>query len=141
MGSTIPKWFWFGLLLLLFLRAASSPSTHLPLHTTLSIRPVSDAPAPPVTFAIANGITQRPFFAGMPTAVGTLYGSAKEPVAMGIVIKGWAGGYFERGSIAEHILQAYDGTNQDKCAYRPAIFYAGSMALGAAAFDTTQPQS
>ena len=137
MGSTIPKWFWFGLLLLLFLRAASSSSTDLPLHTTLSIRPVSDTPAPPVTFAIANGIAQRPFFTGMPTAVGTLYGSAKEPVAMGMVIKGWTGGYFARGSIAGHILQAYGGKNPDKWAYRPAIFSTGSMALGAAGFALT----
>jgi hypothetical protein len=73
----------------------------------------------------------------MPTAVGTLYGSARELVAMGMVITGWTGGYFARGSIAGHILQVYDGKNPDQWAYRPAIFYAGSMALGAAGFALT----
>jgi hypothetical protein len=130
--------FWFGLLLLLFLRAAySSSSTDRPLHTTLLIRPLSDTPASPATFAITNGIAQRPFFTGMPTAVGTLYSSAKPPVAIGMVIKGWTGGYFARGSIAGHTLLAYSGKNPDKSAYRPAIFYAGSMALDAAGFALT----
>lgn len=36
--------------------------------------------------------------------------------------------------IAGYILQAYGGKNPDKWSYRPAIFYAGSTALGVAGF-------
>lgn len=102
--------------------------------TMLSIWPVSNTLAPLVVFAIINGIANGSFFTSMPTAVGTLYGPARGPVAMGMVITGWTGGYFAGAPIAGYILQAYGGKNPDKWAYRPAIFYAGSMALGAAGF-------
>lgn len=96
----------------------------------LSIWPASDTLAPLVAFAIINGT----FFTSMPTAVGTLYGSARVPVTIGMVIIGWTGGYFAGAPIAGYILQAYGGKNPDQWAYRPAISYAGSMALGAAGF-------
>jgi MFS family permease len=102
--------------------------------TMLSIWPASDTLAPLVAFAIINGVANGSFFTSMPTAVGTLYGSARVPVAMGMVITGWTGGYFAGAPIAGYILQAYGGKNPDQWAYRPAIFYAGSMALGAAGF-------
>jgi MFS family permease len=102
--------------------------------TMLSIWPASDTLAPLVAFAIVNGVANGSFFTSMPTAVGTLYGSARVPVAMGMVITGWTGGYFAGAPIAGYILQAYGGKNPDQWAYRPAIFYAGSMALGAAGF-------
>ena len=102
--------------------------------TMLSIWPASDTLAPLVAFAIINGVANGSFFTSMPTAVGTLYGSSRVPVAMGMVITGWTGGYFAGAPIAGYILQAYGGKNPDQWAYRPAIFYAGSMALGAAGF-------
>ena len=102
--------------------------------TMLSIWPASDTLAPLVAFAIINGVANGSFFTSMPTAVGILYGSARVPVAMGMVITGWTGGYFAGAPIAGYILQAYGGKNPDQWAYRPAIFYAGSMALGAAGF-------
>lgn len=102
--------------------------------TMLSIWPASDTLAPLVAFAIINGVANGSFFTSMPTAVGTLYGSTRVPVAMGMVITGWTGGYFAGAPIAGYILQAYGGKNPDQWAYRPAIFYAGSMALGAAGF-------
>jgi MFS family permease len=102
--------------------------------TMLSIWPASDTLAPLVAFAIINGVANGSFFTSMPTAVGTLYGSARVPVAMGMVITGWTGGYFAGAPIAGYILQAYGGKNPDQWAYRPAIFYAGSMVLGAAGF-------
>jgi MFS family permease len=102
--------------------------------TMLSIWPVSGTLAPLVAFAIINGIANGSFFTSMPTAVGTLYGSVRVPVAMGMIITGWTGGYFAGAPIAGYILQAYGGGNPDQWAYRPAIFYAGSMALGAAGF-------
>jgi MFS family permease len=102
--------------------------------TMLSIWPASDTLAPLVAFSIINGVANGSFFTSMPTAVGTLYGSSRVPVAMGMVITGWTGGYFAGAPIAGYILQAYGGKNPDQWAYRPAIFYAGSMALGAAGF-------
>jgi MFS family permease len=102
--------------------------------TMLSIWPASDTLAPLIAFAIINGVANGSFFTSMPTAVGTLYGSSRVPVAMGMVITGWTGGYFAGAPIAGYILQAYGGKNPDQWAYRPAIFYAGSMALGAAGF-------
>jgi MFS family permease len=102
--------------------------------TMLSIWPASDTLAPLVAFAIINGVANGSFFTSMPTAVGTLYGSARVPVAMGMIITGWTGGYFAGAPIAGYILQAYGGKDPDQWAYRPAIFYAGSMALGAAGF-------
>jgi MFS family permease len=102
--------------------------------TMLSIWPASDTLTPLIAFAIINGVANGSFFTSMPTAVGTLYDSARVPVAMGMVITGWTGGYFAGAPIAGYILQAYGGMNPDQWAYRPAIFYAGSMALGAAGF-------
>lgn len=54
----------------------------------LSMWPVSDTIAPLVAFAITNGIANGSFFTSMPTAAGTLYGSARVPVAMGMIITG-----------------------------------------------------
>ena len=51
-----------------------------------------------------------------------------------MIITGWTGGYFAGAPIAGYILQAYGGKDPDQWSYRPAIFYAGSMALGAAGF-------
>ena len=73
----------------------------------------------------------------MPTAVGTLFHSSQLVVAVGMIVTGWAGGYFAGAPIAGYILQAYGGKNPDQWAYRPAIFYAGSIALAAAGFVLT----
>jgi MFS family permease len=102
--------------------------------TMLSIWSALDTLAPLVAFAIINGVTNGSFFTSMPTAVGTLYGSAGELVAMGMVITGWTGDYFAGAPIVGYILQVYGGKNPGQWAYRPAIFYAGSIALGAAGF-------
>jgi MFS family permease len=102
--------------------------------TMHSIWPALDTLAPLVAFAIINGVANGSFFTSMPTAVGTLYGSAGVLVAMGMVITGWTGDYFAGAPIAGYILQADGWKNPDQWAYRPAIFYAGSIALGAAGF-------
>lgn len=100
----------------------------------LSIWPVSNTLAPLTAFAILNGVANGSFFTSMPTAVGTLFGSGSVAVAMGMIVTGWAGGYFAGAPIAGYILQAYGGKDPDQWAYRPAIFYAGSVALAAAGF-------
>ncbi|RYO78876.1 hypothetical protein DL763_009481 [Monosporascus cannonballus] len=64
--------------------------------------------------------------------VGNVFGSARVSVAMGMVVTSWAGGYLMGAPIAGYLLDAYGGTDAGIQAYRPAMFYAGSMALAAA---------
>ncbi|KAL3486427.1 hypothetical protein BJX62DRAFT_242036 [Aspergillus germanicus] len=68
----------------------------------------------------------------MPTVVGNVFGSARVSVAMGMMVTGWAGGYLMGAPIAGYILDASGGQENGVSAYRPAIFYAGGMALVAA---------
>ena len=59
----------------------------------LVIWPVSNSLGPLVSFVIINGAANGGFFATMPTVVGTVFGSARVSVAMGMIVTGWAGGY------------------------------------------------
>ncbi|KAL4748839.1 hypothetical protein BDW72DRAFT_205260 [Aspergillus terricola var. indicus] len=80
----------------------------------LVLWPVSSSVAPLVAFVIINGMANGGFFSTMPTVVGNVYGSA-------------------RGApIAGYILDASGGEQGGTKAYRPAIFYAGSLAFAAA---------
>ena len=131
----------FGALNTLFLSLA------LNAVTMLVIWPISKSVASLALFVIINGAANGGFFATMPTVVGNVFGSARVSVAMGMVVTGWAGGYLMvshaviemkltlKGSpIAGYLLAAYGGESGGLEAYRPAIFYAGSMALGSAVF-------
>jgi len=51
---------------------------------------------------------------------------------MGMVVTSWGGGYLMGAPIAGYLLDAYGGAGNGLQAYRPAMFYAGSMALAAA---------
>lgn len=68
----------------------------------------------------------------IPTVIGSVYGSQEVPEAMGMIVTGCAGGYIMGAPIAGYILDAYMGTEDGVAAYRPAMYYAGSMSLGAA---------
>ncbi len=64
--------------------------------TTVSlflVWPFSNSLGPLVVFVIMNGASNGGFFATMPTVVGTLFGSQRVSVAMGMIVTGWAGGY------------------------------------------------
>ncbi len=98
----------------------------------LVVWPVSQSLAPLAIFVIINGLANGGFFSTMPTVVGNVFGSARVSVALGMVVTGWAGGYLMGAPIAGYLLDAYGGTDAGFQAYRPAMFYAGSMALGAA---------
>lgn len=50
----------------------------------------------------------------------------------GLLVTGWGAGYLFGAPIAGYLLQAYGGSNAGIQAYRPAMFYAGSITLGAA---------
>ncbi|KAL4866108.1 hypothetical protein BDV12DRAFT_187718 [Aspergillus spectabilis] len=80
----------------------------------LVIWPVSNSIGPLVAFVIINGMANGGFFSTIPTVVGEVFGSA-------------------RGSpIAGYILDASGGEESGIKAFRPAIFYAGGLALTAA---------
>ncbi|KAF9884845.1 hypothetical protein FE257_001188 [Aspergillus nanangensis] len=98
----------------------------------LILWPVSTSIGPLVVFVIINGMSNGGFFSTMPTVVGNVFGSARVSVAMGMVVTGWAGGYLLGAPIAGYILDASGGEESGIAAYRPAIFYAGGMALSSA---------
>ncbi|TVY21821.1 Aspyridones efflux protein apdF [Lachnellula arida] len=71
------------LLLALFLSALSM----------LAIWPVSNSLGPLILFVIINGAANGGFFSTMPTVVGSVFGSRRVSVAMGMIVTGWGGGY------------------------------------------------
>ena len=113
----------------------------------LILWPVSNTLGPLIAFVIINGMANGGFFATMPTVVGNVFGSARVSVVMGMMVTGWAGGYLMVGSllqsqqtpadclkgspIAGFLLSAYGKGHPTLQSYHPAMFYAGSMALGA----------
>ena len=98
----------------------------------LALWPLSSSIAPLVAFVVINGAANGGFFAVMPTVVGSVFGSDLVAVTMGMIVTGWAGGYLMGGPIAGYLLQAFGGAGHGISAYRPAMYYAGSMAMGAA---------
>jgi predicted MFS family arabinose efflux permease len=55
--------------------------------------PVSNSLGPLIVFVIINGAANGGFFSTMPTVVGSVFGSRRVGVAMGMIVSGWAGGY------------------------------------------------
>jgi len=78
------------LLLSLFLSALSM----------LAIWPVSNSIGPLILFVIINGAANGGFFSTMPTVVGSVFGSRRVSVAMGMIVTGWGGGYLMVSQIA-----------------------------------------
>ncbi|GFG00814.1 hypothetical protein IFM53868_10861 [Aspergillus udagawae] len=93
--------------------------------------PVSSSIGPLVGFVVINGSANGGFFSTIPTVVGNVFGLARMPVAVGMIVSGWLGGYLLGAPIAGYILNASGGQEGGIGAYRPAIFYAGSMATAA----------
>lgn len=100
----------------------------------LAIWPVSTTLAPLAFFVVISGAANGGFFSTMPTVVGAVFGAARVGVAMGMIVTGWVGGYLMGAPIAGYLLSAYGGAQSSLSAYHPAMFYAGSMAMGAASF-------
>ncbi|KAF3353729.1 hypothetical protein VdG1_08035 [Verticillium dahliae VDG1] len=99
----------------------------------IALWPASTSLAPLVVFAILNGLTNGGGVATMPTVVGNVFGSARVSTAMGMIVTGWVFGYLFGAPIAGSLLEAYGGTEVGLHAYRPAMFYAGSVTLIATA--------
>ena len=98
----------------------------------LAIWPVSTSLAPLIAFVVINGLGNGAFFSIMPTVVSSVFGSARLSVAMGMVVTGWTGGYLMGPPIAGYLLDAYGGESAGLKAYRPAMYYAGTLSLAAA---------
>ena len=96
----------------------------------MALWPVSTTLAPLVVFSILNGVAAGGFFSLMPTVAGQVFGSARVSVALSMLVTGWAAGYLMGAPIAGYILAAYGGQSSGFKAYRPAIYYAGTLALG-----------
>lgn len=86
---------------------------------------------PLVIFVVVNGAANGGFFAAMPTVVGNVFGSVRVAVAMGIIVTGWTRGYLLGVPIAAYLLDAFGGMDDGIKAYRPAMYYAGSMSMAA----------
>ncbi|KAL7946937.1 MFS general substrate transporter [Trichoderma barbatum] len=98
----------------------------------LALWPASTTLVPLALFAIINGALNGMYFATTPTAVGNIFGSARVSVALGMIVTGWGAGYLMGAPIAGYILDAQGGSERGLRAFQPAMFYAGSLALGAA---------
>ena len=106
----------------------------------LAIWPVSSTLLPLIIFAIINGVANGAFFTVFPTVMTGIFGPGRAAVAMGMAISGWTGGYLLGAPIAGFLLQAKAGRERFVAremgvdVYRPAIFYAGGLALVASLF-------
>ncbi|KAI0028219.1 MFS general substrate transporter [Vararia minispora EC-137] len=95
----------------------------------LAIWPVSNSLAPFVVFIILNGAGNGGFFSTVPSVVGHVYGAARVANALAMVVSGWALGYLLGAPIAGWILGAYGGSSAGRVAFRPAIYFAGSLSV------------
>ncbi|KAL6692391.1 major facilitator superfamily domain-containing protein [Trichoderma pleuroticola] len=102
--------------------------------TMLAIWPTSTTLGPLIAFVIINGGANGAFFSTMPTAISKVFGSARVAVAMSMVVTGWVGGYLMGAPIAGYILESFGGADGGLHAYRPAMFYAGALALVSGVF-------
>ncbi|KAJ4993374.1 monocarboxylate permease [Stagonosporopsis vannaccii] len=84
-----------------------------------------------IFFAIVNGVGSGGFFSLMPVVVGAVFGDDITTV-MSMLSTSWFFGYFMGAPIAGYLLDAYGGPSASLAAYRPAIFYAGSLTLASA---------
>lgn len=105
--------------------------------TTLAIWPVSSTLPPLILFAMLNGISNGAFFTTLPMVVVSMVDPSRAAIGMSLSITGWTPGYLMGTPIAGYFLEA---SGADKSgsggvdAYRPAIFYAGSIATVSSVF-------
>lgn len=98
----------------------------------LLIWPLSSELAPLIIFVVLGGMTAGAFFALMAPTIASLIDPSIMASGFGLLVTGWGAGYLLGAPIAGWILQAYGGARAGLKAYRPAMFYAGSITIGAA---------
>ncbi|CEI61492.1 hypothetical protein FVEN_g9415 [Fusarium venenatum] len=104
--------------------------------TMLTLWPASTSLAPLAVFAVLNGLMNGGFFSSMPTVVSNVFGSARVSTAMAMMIVGWILGYLLGSPIAGFLLERHGGADGGLQAYRPAMFYAGSLSAFATILTT-----
>jgi len=100
-----------------------------------------------ILFVLISGFTVGGIVSMFPTVVGHLFGSANMSVTMGMILTSWSFGYtlvsfdvvawkrthtdhLHQGSpVAGYILKASGGADHGIGPYRPAMYFAGSLAL------------
>lgn len=97
----------------------------------LAIWPVSSTIGPLLTFAVLNGVANGSLFTVLPTVVASIFGPGRAAGAMSMSSTGWTVGYLMGAPIAGYLYQSAGGEDgvQGIAAFRPAIFYAGGVAL------------
>lgn len=82
--------------------------------TLLLVWPFATSVPALAVFVVLNGLGNGSFFSAMPPVVGSLFGSLRMPVVMGMVITGWGPGYL-MVSVPFKILtqQRWDETSAD----------------------------
>jgi len=100
----------------------------------LAIWPVSSSLAPLVVFTILNGLGNGGFFSTIPSVVAHIYGPVRVTTVFSMILTGWAAGYLLGAPVAGWLLDAYGGSGAGIVAYRPAMYYAGSLSVGSAGF-------
>ncbi|KAJ3890887.1 major facilitator superfamily domain-containing protein [Lentinula edodes] len=100
----------------------------------LAIWPVSSSLAPLIIFAILNGFGNGGFFSTIPSVVAHIYGPIRVTTVFSMVLTGWAAGYLLGAPVAGWLLDAYGGSGAGIVAYRPAMYYAGSLSVGSTGF-------
>lgn len=105
----------------------------------LAIWTVADTIGPLIVFSILNGMANGAFFTTLPTIAAGMFGPGRASVAMSMTVTGLTAGYFMGAPIAGYLLQAAGGnqTGAEKQGievYRPAIFYAGAVAVASSVF-------
>ncbi|KAG8630357.1 hypothetical protein KVT40_001976 [Elsinoe batatas] len=109
--------------------------------TTLALWPFASTLGLLVFFAILNGIGSGGFFSLMPVVTGAVFANEELANVISMLTTSWTFGYMMVSSItgrhgrtpvAGYPLDAYGGRDSGLVAFRPAMFYAGSLTLASA---------
>ena len=121
--------------------------------STFALWPFASSVGLLVFFALLNGMGSGGFFSLMPVVVGTVFGDGQLANVLSMLTTSWTFGYFlvrllkpsrvhssvevllilvKGAPIAGYLLDAYGGAENGLEAFRPAIFYAGSLTLASA---------
>ncbi|TFY82482.1 hypothetical protein EWM64_g1538 [Hericium alpestre] len=106
----------------------------------LAIWPTSVSVAPLVVFIVLNGAGNGGFFACIPSIVGYLNGQSRVSSALAMVVTGWASGYLLGSPVAGWLLEAYGGSAAGRVAFRPTIYFAGSLSVASTGLILTMRQ-
>ncbi|KAM0787229.1 hypothetical protein ACM66B_006467 [Microbotryomycetes sp. NB124-2] len=97
--------------------------------STLLIWPFATSIVPLAIFSVLSGLTAGGFFSLIPGVLASLFGTKTLAVAFPMVVSSFTPGYFLGAPVAGYLLEALGGPSEGFVAFRPAIFYAGSLSF------------